>query len=1092
MGVRMRFLALLLAMAVVICPVRISFATIGPVEVQLSNPNGEMRKARANRENTLSIRFRINVNIKVHDWVKIWFPIDEASCDPKDICDGLPEINGKLEHPRFVPNAKYFEKYPDSEEKKIGKLYEVMDDRKGNTNFETCDGNCCSEGKCRIVADKSGLGSWIMGTVMPALPYDETERYRKLRELSRSDYYGFFNPCDCCSSLPFITNTCKERLFQANSALEIDAWRKGYNPVQITFHKRTGIIYPATPGRYRIVIATAPESTPVESEIFNLPCSKVTEPVASVSTPELNENVSLSLKFATGEGGALDKNISKIYVRFPKEFSFSKIPESARVQSAKLGVETDASFDAIENVLSLVVPFNIDSDQELTVKIDGDQGLMTPSVKSNCQFEVWTDSEPEAVKSKILTIDDVPYVQTVPDFEMTPASYRMIAQAPKDGIKKGEKIVLLFPESAFLPDKIIGKNVLINKTPCTVNPMVMGNRMMIMAPANIAGILKIQIIEAKISNPKKGTHKLEYIHNNTNYPIADFETKESLAFVESVKLTNYSACQDAGFEIVYHPSSSNPVKPEDEIVVEFPNEYLLSPDIKSEMVRINGKNPPYVKINENRIIICSPVFCEFPNSIKIIVSEEAKIKNSPIGDGFTITIGCGGNNLAESEIIPFDPPKIESKLNLIWDSDDKTVEFEGGVWHNTPPILSFDYCNPYQEVIFWFDNKEFALFSYTGAKKMSPGSSRTVIHYYAKMGENKEETKSETLYLDTIPPDMQFDPSPYKNKYTNKIVETLAFRRTWHELLTWGDNEKYSMADGIRVNGKSLCEPEIIFWGDKKQADEVRRLISHNILLAEGENQVTVSAFDQFGQTRDFFLNIIRDTIVPRFTIKNLRNGDFVDVDMFNLEIESEPGIDFYLDNTFISPLSESPSGDKIVYTFEPTIWSGYNSFKVKAVDKAGNFSEQEITFYGGKFHTTELWLGNKKATKDTNEPISFTVAPSSSSPPLPKDFAGTTFVEAVTLARAMGFSTKYDIRQKMLELDKRLPNNEKVNAKLWVGKQRMVINGKEAPIDGNKPLTPVIIGGKFMIPARILATLSKGNIEFRTEDSRIKISWFE
>lgn len=1091
MGAKMKLMALLLAMAVFVQPLPMTAAAIGPVEVQLSNPNGEMRKARANRENNLKINFRINASVKIHDWIKVWFPIDEASCDPNDICDGLPEINGKLEHPRFVPNAKYFERYPESEEKKIGKLYEVIEARNGRTNFESCEGNCCNEGKCRIVEDKSGLGSWILGTVMPALPHNDTERYRLLAELTKIKNIGY-HMYDCIGN-PFITNTCKERSFQYNSPIQVDHWRKGYNPMNSNFSSSMGIIYPATPGRYRIIMATAAEPTPVESELFNLPCSQVTEPVVSVSVPELKENVSLSINFATGEGGALDRNISRIYIRFPKEFSLTKTIESVSIKSRNKWTKITNNFEQKDNLLSFAVPFDIDSNDDIEIKFDENQGIMTPSAKTDCQFEVWTDSEPEGVKSKMLGIDDAPYVQTIPEFEMTPASYRLVAQAPKDGIKAGEKITLIFPDSTIFPENLQGKNIMINKTPCAANPVIFDNRLTITAPANIFGIMKIQIIDAKITNPKKGVHKLEYIYDNSKYPIEEFVIKESIAYIESVKLTNNSFCSVSGFEIVYHPSFSNPVKTGDEIIVEFPNEYELLPEIVNGMVLINDIIPTFIDANENRIIIGSPVSCEFPDSIKITISEQAGIRNSPFGEGFILSVSQEKGNIAHSETIMFDTLEInESKINLTWDSDDKTVDFEGCTWHNTPPILSFEYCNPFQEVVFWFDNKENASIHYTVPRKMSPGCSRTNINYFAQLEGKKEKTKSATLCLDTVLPEIQFDPAPYRNKYINKTTEILTFKRSWHELLTWGDNEKFGMADGIKINVKILANPEIVDWTNKKQKAEVQKTFIQEIGLSEGENQIILTAFDQFGQTKDFKLKITRDTVVPEIEFKDFKNGDIVDIDTFNFEIESEPDVQIFLDDTLVVPVYSKPAGEKTLYTIEPPLKDGFNRFRIKVADKAGNFAEKEITCHAAKSHSIHIKLNEKQTTKDGKNGGSFTVAPTNTSPPLPKNFAGTAYVEGETTAKLLGFAVVFDIRQNMLQITKFLPNRERVEAKMWVGKQKALVNGKEIPMDGNKPLTPLIIGGKFMIPVKFLASLVKGKTIFRTEDKRITIAWLE
>ncbi|MEZ4812160.1 MAG: hypothetical protein R2883_01485 [Caldisericia bacterium] len=140
-------------------------AMLGPVHVELNTTQEKFGAARANSVTAFVIYFRINVNIEVHDWVKVWFPTNEASWDLDDVCDGLPEIKGEgLEHPRFIPNEKYFEIYKNQEEFEIGKLYEILNEHDVDTDFyEPTNCEELSE-NCRLRPDHaSGLGYWLHG-----------------------------------------------------------------------------------------------------------------------------------------------------------------------------------------------------------------------------------------------------------------------------------------------------------------------------------------------------------------------------------------------------------------------------------------------------------------------------------------------------------------------------------------------------------------------------------------------------------------------------------------------------------------------------------------------------------------------------------------------------------------------------------------------------------------------------------------------------------------------------------------------------------------------------------------------------------------
>ena len=129
---------LVLSMALV-SPV---FATLGPIHVELNMIKPRLSAARANQITAFKVYIRYNVNIKIHDWFKFWFPIDEfvTSDNPKDvvdqICDGLPKIDENINNPRFVPNDDFFKKYPNSKLAGLKQVYEIKDER---TNIDFFD-----------------------------------------------------------------------------------------------------------------------------------------------------------------------------------------------------------------------------------------------------------------------------------------------------------------------------------------------------------------------------------------------------------------------------------------------------------------------------------------------------------------------------------------------------------------------------------------------------------------------------------------------------------------------------------------------------------------------------------------------------------------------------------------------------------------------------------------------------------------------------------------------------------------------------------------------------------------------------------------
>ena len=185
-------------------------AVLGPVHVELNITGERLGSARANTVTAFKIYMRINEDIYSHDWVKIWFPIEEASDDWDDVCGEEFVIKGHDESPRFVPNEKYFEKYDNPEEKKVGKVYEVLDEHADTIFFYKCSDLCDGVEHCRLVEDPSGLGCWIMGTVLPALPIDNGDRFHMLYEYFKDALSYHYLPCSKGHSCPLLVQTERE------------------------------------------------------------------------------------------------------------------------------------------------------------------------------------------------------------------------------------------------------------------------------------------------------------------------------------------------------------------------------------------------------------------------------------------------------------------------------------------------------------------------------------------------------------------------------------------------------------------------------------------------------------------------------------------------------------------------------------------------------------------------------------------------------------------------------------------------------------------------------------------------------------------
>ncbi len=379
-----------------------TLANLGPVHVQLNITGEKPGNARANAVNSFIIYVRFNVDIEAHDWVKVWFPTYEASWDEEDICDGLPEIRGVgLEHPRFVPNEKYFEIYKNQEEFEIGKLYKILNEHDVDTDFyEPTDCKELSE-NCRLRADPSGLGYWLMGTVMPSLPKDQSDRKERTAQIIYTTYFAY-PTCSECQGYPIMVQTENECSFQKNSYVGIEAWRSGYNPIDYHFSKATGIIAPATPGRYRIRVATQGEPTPVESDSFVLPCSQISQPVFECYENFFDKKKIYNITFETGEGGALDAGNSLIKIKLPEGLTAPKKTRGREVLVNGVRCKADIrSETSEEGTIATIIP-SVNVSNLGYVEITFFDSFFGHHLTESDGIEVLTSSEPEWVSSDSL------------------------------------------------------------------------------------------------------------------------------------------------------------------------------------------------------------------------------------------------------------------------------------------------------------------------------------------------------------------------------------------------------------------------------------------------------------------------------------------------------------------------------------------------------------------------------------------------------------------------------------------------------------------------------------------------------------------
>jgi len=920
---------------------------------------------RANLANDFRIFLRINEDIRTHDWVKVWFPIDEASCDPADICGEEFIIKGHDESPRFVPNEKYFEKYSENyDEMKVGKLYDLTGyDRVDTVFFEP---SICQEpeGNCRMVEDPSGLGYWMMGTVMPSLPKDETERKNKSIDIVDSTSIGY-NPC-CLNGYPTIIQSCNERSFKYYSTLYVEAWRQGYNPMDWNFSQRTGIIFPATPGRYRVSIATGPEPTPVESEGFVLPCSSVSTPRFTRYKHEEKPSGDYTVKFNVGEGGALDKERSEIILMFPECVNVRA--RSTYSHFVINGEKLTKKPLVIKNTITLIT--SVDIDNLGAVEIIFPDDWITNKCSEPFAISVMTSSEPEFVESKPLE-----------------------------------------------------------------------------------------------------------------------ETIASGVWIGDVELTNNNAYAVSGYSFKIKFPKDCQLESGDEVCIELPKNTIVPETIDTQDITIQGKFVTDAYINSDGMMCFLLPFKPYIGTIySIKLNERMGMQNTYISGDYKLRVYTKCSEIAAiSEDFEINHVPLKSTLHFV--SPDEPDGCNG--WYKTPPTMTITCNNPAAKIYTWYNTDEKALILYTGEKKLAPGSQRPIINYFAIYGDEQEEPNSKQLSIDTVPPSIVIQTPEKKQVLTNQLSYAVKGVRDFVEMLTDG-KPSHQVADGVAFclnNGQytTIIEPEIFPVTERdKIAAEWERTIEP---LKEGENILRIRMFDQACNEKIEYYTIICDTAPPEFEIIKPKSFDGIEsMSSFELEIMTETGATVEIDGEPVTIDIDDLGNGKSRFKTTINIENSRKQIEIRVTDKAGNFSTEIIEIVPKRKPITIMLKIDSKELKADEGTIAMDVAPTLSSPPLPKELAGNTYVPLRAVLEVLGAKIEWVSETKHIMIS--MPDESK-NIVLQVNSSRAYINTKTVDIlsgDGKTKLYPAIVNNRTLIPLRFVAEALGASVTWNAQDKSITI----
>jgi hypothetical protein len=160
----------------------------------------------------------------------------------------------------------------------------------------------------------------------------------------------------------------------------------------------------------------------------------------------------------------------------------------------------------------------------------------------------------------------------------------------------------------------------------------------------------------------------------------------------------------------------------------------------------------------------------------------------------------------------------------------------------------------------------------------------------------------------------------------------------------------------------------------------------------------------------------------------------------------------------------------------------------IKIVATLNGLSTEKIVTIFRYIHI-KLQLDNKTMYVGQT-PQTLASAPTSSSPPLPKDLSGSTYMPIRPVAEALFSTVGWDAATQKVTLTQSTPDGKKKVIELWIGKKQAKINGADQWLDSKQKLYPANVGGKTMLPLRFTANALGAQVDFDGATKTITIRY--
>jgi hypothetical protein len=422
----------------------------------------------------------------------------------------------------------------------------------------------------------------------------------------------------------------------------------------------------------------------------------------------------------------LFSSFNRILITFPNDTTSiyadkKEAPSSAVTVNGVTPSSVKVSYDNYELIYDITMPKSFDIGNQLDIKLFKDAGIINPTMPRSCYsllVELYKGSYkvlslPSYIYEILIsTISNVKVVVN-PPLTSSSAEYKISFSLGVNGLLKAKQdyIYLSFPSGFSVKSSFTTNSVLVNGTkPVAVyRSPTKSNTIEIVPSINISpkniysdGVVDILLSESfgVINSSTEGYYTTDVYTSNELEPVKSepFEIIYPSAKNLQIIFSELRAFYNSEILVKFQTSSIGKVAKGKNVFISFPDSFSLPPTIENDNVFVNNL-PSNVRVENNTVILESPVNINGGDSVEIKVLQNAGIRNPNLQGEYSITVWTDSDKHKVSLPVNIKPSAISDvKLEAEYSGINTTNTFK--VLFNTGPVYTLSKDNDFIKITF--------------------------------------------------------------------------------------------------------------------------------------------------------------------------------------------------------------------------------------------------------------------------------------------------------------------------------------------------------------------------------------------------------